>query len=194
MKTYKKSTLLLGLAILSSGPISAETKWEISNRLMTISESLFSAPNLFDRELDPDKSKEWSKALKDLESYVKANAFGDKKLLDAARLSRELGFNIARTIIDTYRNLFSSLAQQRGKSELMRRYSEAKNAIFRIELNKTHLIKIADMLEEINYHFYAEKKNDAKEVLLGLIFLFQKTVERMAKDFKIKGDQMYGFK
>ncbi len=149
MKTYKKSTLLLGLAMLSGGTIAAETKEEILQKLMAAHANLFYRTKLADPVEDwtyeTSSRQNWFEALKELHGYVVANAKENAKLLMIADKVRRVGEGIADGIKDnTY------VSRLEGAKEIL------KNTTFLID---------------------RQQRNNAKKVLLEVIDLLESTMK-----------------
>ncbi len=166
MKVYKKSALLLGMAILSGGTITAFQEWEptvewprpkteeelkrlvpgtrmhqskaeISNEMMIAHQKLFTEP------------EHWIDALTDLNTYVKENAPRNDVLKNAAAKVREVGIRLPQIV-----QFGGDLLSDRDK------------------LQKTAAALKAEPL----WGWGAEKRKDAREVLEVVIKLLMKTI------------------
>ena len=148
MKAYKKSVLLLGMAMLSGGSIiAAETKARLSNKIMIAHEKFF----LFEpgRLSFEDDRENWKQALNDLQNYVNKNAVANTVLKDAAQLVKRVGDKLAEITTAETNKLLSN------------------------ELEETK----HELLQE-SFWWMPEQKEAVKDLLLEVIDLLQKTINR----------------
>ena len=146
----------------------AETQQVISGRIINAHARLFDRPDLSVPQVLTWAQEErivsaWIIALDDLKRYVKFNFGGNKKLISAAVLVQEKG----------------------TKLPLMIKYDFKKPGFFSdLSRIKIELQEKAKLLEKTTFFIDRKKKNDAKELLLGMIFLLENTIDRMMNDFK----------
>ena len=109
MKVYKKSALLLGMAMLS-GTITAmyegiktgeapKSKKDVLQGLKQAKKDFFSPGMGPTHPTGLILQKKWEQALYDLQTYAEANADGNLKILNAASLSVKVGNDLAAQIM-----------------------------------------------------------------------------------------------
>ena len=174
MKTYKKSTLLLGLAMLSGGTIAAKTKDEELLLITSIHTKVFSQSNLFDKR--NEETNDWYDLLDNIQKYVDKNASKNKKLLDAFALCQDISYQLINTLKIAYNSIFAVA-------------SPSSTNISSIRDDIGQLVESGKILEtaknqfESEYYFWRKKK-DVKEVLLLLMLTLELTITKLSKDFE----------
>ncbi len=180
--------MLSGGTIAAETKDAAETKERISNKFMMAHANLFadSSTNLLKKRLDTTRVYEWQEALKNLQNYVKKNAGGNKKLLVASTLFKNVSYDIVDTVTQIYEKLFSPAAAAKSRDALLGDYTEEAELVSRLSASRKNLEKTADILKDTAFYSLfpgGQKKIDVKKMLLILIPFLQTTIERTTEDF-----------
>ena len=182
MKEYKKNIFVLGMAILSGGDtIATKTKVDLSNRIMATHAGLFlfDPGSLFFEDAKKnfnDVRKAWKQTLDGLKKYVDENAVANKVLINSAQLVKQVGDQLV-TIMHEYK---------KGKSKLGDYLKW--NDVTELSLKQRELEKTKDKLKEESFWWKVQQKEDAKNVLLEMISLLQKTINSAVKNFRARAD------
>ena len=203
MKTYKKSTLLLGLTMLSgialrAGNFTILPAPKMKNNLFRVisqaHDNFFYGPNLFDRRLfdfeNMQRERAWNQALYRLQNYVANNAKGFLNITD---LINEIGVELANTIRDGYEQAFGGSVEQR-KDKRSIGYRELENNIAGLLRRKKELQNyIAELKETAFITVYPPPPSKkVRDLLLQVLPLLQNTIKRTVINF-IKESRANGF-
>lgn len=184
MKLFQKTYPLVGIMLLmSSGIFLARAedfpvdKLEQLSLIEAAQTAVFGKDNLFAEE-----NKDihiWFQMINDLQDYVDENADGNKKLIKAFETCRSVSSELIGTILIVYDSVFTGELSFKERGA----WNKARSKIGRLIKRKKDLEKESKTLKNTRFYFSAQKKNDAKEVLLRLIESLKVILDRLDKNF-----------
>ncbi len=187
MKVYKKSVLLLGMAMLSGGIRAMETKEAVESKIRNTAENFWAVDNMFDlSDLEgrdgtsaQKKGIDWVNAYYDLKVYVGENAQENRKLLKAGSLAHQAASNLFNIIWKGYKVGFVV-----GD---FTRYQKMEKNILNLLKNKEELER--DKKKLADDPFWFGKKRKARNLLIWAITLLLTSIKITVEEFLEKSQE-----
>ncbi len=148
---------------------------------------VFPQGNLFDQRIG--NIYLWNNLLSSLQNYIDENSGGNKNLLAIVNQCKQVSQELIKTIQWTHLWVFSPSI---SSGVVYNNYFSVKNNnIKKLKIRKKELKKDASMLKNIGYYRNGQKKNNATQMLLQLLLLLERTIDKTIRDFKTAGDKLW---
>ncbi len=186
MKISQRILILLSLPFVSGGITAAEKKEALLHRMETVHAQVFPQGNLFYQRID--NINLWNNLLDRLQNYIDENSDNSKRLLAIVNRCKQVSQELIKTIQWTHLWVFSPSI---SSGVVYNNYLSVKNNnIKKLKIRKKELEKDANMLKNTGYFRNGQEKNNATQVLLQLLLLLERTIDKTIGDFKAAGDKL----